>query len=132
MAPLLMRTRSPVLKVGAHSWVTTLVVPSSMRRVIRSMRSPAAPVLPAVLELPMEVEPLVPALPGWRWTTSMLVTVLFGAALVAPALVPVAAPVPDPLPAMAPLPVVLLPVLLPMLLPLPVVLPVLPLPVAPP
>jgi hypothetical protein len=123
MAPLAMCTRSPVLKVGAHSWVTTLVLPSSMRKVMRYMRSPLA-VVPAVLEPPTAEVPLVllPLLPGWRCTTSMLVTVLLGAAVVVVLVAPGDVPVPDPLPAMAPLPV-LLPMLLPLAVPLVVPVP---------
>lgn len=102
-----MRTRSPVLKDGAQSWVTTWVRPSSMRSVMRYMRSlpVAEPVLPAVLEPPTAVLPPVAALPALPGKTSILVTVLLG--------VPAAAPVPL-APAMAPPLLPLLPATLPL------------------
>jgi hypothetical protein len=76
--PFSTRTRSPLRKEGAQSWVTTRVLPSSMRKVTRyTLLAPAA-VLPLVPELP--TEPLLPLLVELplRGTTSIRVTTLLG------------------------------------------------------
>ena len=83
MTPSCTRTRSPLRKAGAQSWVMTRVVPSSMTRVMRYMRSaptelpvePVLPVPPTVLPVPPAEVALV------RGTTSISVTRLLGVAM---------------------------------------------------
>ena len=78
--PFSTRTRSPLRKEGAHSWVMTRVLPSSMRKVTRYTLLEPAAVLPLVPELPTEPLLLVPLLPVvlLRGTTSIRVTTLLG------------------------------------------------------
>jgi len=78
--PFSTRTRSPLRKEGAHSWVTTRVLPSSMRKVTRYRLLEPAAVLPLVPELPTEPLLPVPLLPVvlLRGTTSIRVTTLLG------------------------------------------------------
>ena len=82
MAPSCTRTRSPLRKEGAQSCVMTRVVPSSMTRVMRYMRSDPTE-LPVAPEVP--VEPVVPVpavdVAPVRGTTSMRVTRLLGVAV---------------------------------------------------
>lgn len=108
-----MRTRSPLRKEGAHSWVTTRVLPSSMRKVMRYTRSllEELPVVPAVPELPVADE-----LP--RGTTSIRLTTALGALVEAVAVEDVSWPVlglwPMAALAAAVLPVEVLPAMLPL------------------
>jgi hypothetical protein len=75
--PSIRLTRSPLRKFGAESWVTTRVVPSSMRSVTRYIAPADEPVAPAAPLLPIAAEP-APEVLG-RGIASIDMTTAFGA-----------------------------------------------------
>lgn len=81
MVPSVILTRSPLRKVGGLSWVTTRVVPSSIRNVIRYICSPVEdePVVPAVPLVPIAADPAPAALE--RGIASIVMTIAFGVAV---------------------------------------------------